>query len=581
MGSHEIAARPLVVLRLRGTQVQMGAQHGALLRELGGYEGAARFYPHMASRMLALGAPPMSRRLVQHLSRAVLAVLAHRMCDHRRARFPEYTARTQAVLAAGGVPARMAANMLSMEVLQNAVGLLGRAGVLHPMAVASSGLAACSSLAVWESASAGGSLRHARTFDFPGVGVWDEAPVLVFCEPDDGLRYGFVTTRGVDAPGITAFNEAGLTLTVHTRFHKDVRFDKPPVFDLGHEIVRKASTLREATDVARAVGASSTWGLLVSSAAERSACLIETTGEDVAVSHPAAGDDHLSCTNRYHSSALARREVTTSAVFVVNSKARRDRLESAVRDAPGGISAEDLQALLGDFGSPEARDRSDATVRLTGDAIASPMTVKSIVAEPERRVVRVSIGRAPTGFGPYVEVPWSWDGPVGSFEPPVPASPSHAMGHRGRALSEAERDIARDYAELARRNLEGESPEALRARLDDLVRRAPSEPHFRTLAAYLAMAAGTFAPALAQLEAALSLEDGEFRRARLLLYKTRLLVVLGRPTEADAARRELLAMSSPVTLEDRNAARAEARRPCSPARLRRVIVDFHLVDGVV
>ena len=81
----------------------------------------------------------------------------------------------------------------------------------------------CSSLAVWGDATVDGELRHARNFDFPGATMWDTAPAVVFCEPTDGLRYGFVTTRGVDAPGITCFNEAGLTLTVHTRFHRDVR----------------------------------------------------------------------------------------------------------------------------------------------------------------------------------------------------------------------------------------------------------------------------------------------------------------------------------------------------------------------
>ena len=42
----------------------------------------------------------------------------------------------------------------------------------------------------------GGTLKHARNFDFPGIGVWDQAPEVVLCDPDEGVRYGFVTSRG-------------------------------------------------------------------------------------------------------------------------------------------------------------------------------------------------------------------------------------------------------------------------------------------------------------------------------------------------------------------------------------------------
>ena len=78
-------------------------------------------------------------------------------------------------------------------------------------------------------------MLHARNFDFPGVGLWDSGPVVVFCTPEKGLRYGFITTRGADAVGVSAFNEAGLTLTMHTRFHSEVVLKGTGVLDLGHE----------------------------------------------------------------------------------------------------------------------------------------------------------------------------------------------------------------------------------------------------------------------------------------------------------------------------------------------------------
>ena len=52
-----IARHPLVVISLRGSQEQMGRQHGELLRSVGGYEQAVDFYTHLPERLI-LGASP-------------------------------------------------------------------------------------------------------------------------------------------------------------------------------------------------------------------------------------------------------------------------------------------------------------------------------------------------------------------------------------------------------------------------------------------------------------------------------------------------------------------------------------------
>lgn len=82
-------------------------------------------------------------------------------------------------------------------------------------------------------------------------------------------------------------------------------------------------------------------------------------------------------------------------------------MQERVREAAGGLSADDLEGLLGDFRSPISDDLHDAVERLSGDCVVSAMSVQSIVSEAEARCVRVSVGRAPTGIGPFVTVPWS------------------------------------------------------------------------------------------------------------------------------------------------------------------------------
>jgi hypothetical protein len=570
----ELASHPLTVLRLAGSQAEMGAQQGRLLRGLGGFERAVDFYPLMASRMLTQSLPYALRPAARELARRLLGQAARRMHARRRQLFAAYTARTEALLGAGGADPALAPSLLVMEMLQNSVGVLGRLGVVPGSTLAAAAVPSCSSLCVWGAASRDGQLRHARNFDFAGAGVWDQAPVVVFCTPDEGLRYGFVATRGADVPGVTAFNEAGLTLTVHTRLHRDVTLQGASVIDLGHEIVRTARTLGDAVRIARSVPIASTWGILVSSAAEQSALILETSARDVAVVPTVPGASHLSCTNHYFTPHLAQGEVETSRAFVVDSRSRRARLEALVRESADGLSADDLELALGDLAGIES---APGYAPLAGDCIVSPVTVQSIVAEPELRQIRVSTGVAPTSFGPYVAVPWSWDGAVGAEACAIPAREPQARTH-GRDITTEEREAVRAYVDVARLALEGASPRLVSELCEALTRRVPAEPHFAGLAAYCALSLGELPRALDHLERALQSERGEYRRARLLLQKTRVLGALGRGEQLESARSELFAMSGAASRREREQAELEKKKPITRSRLVRSVPDFMLAD---
>jgi hypothetical protein len=86
MNRAELARHPLTVLRLAGSQAEMGTQQGRLLRAIGGYEGAADFYPVMASRMLTQSLPYGVRPAARELARRLLNQAARRMHQNRRSR---------------------------------------------------------------------------------------------------------------------------------------------------------------------------------------------------------------------------------------------------------------------------------------------------------------------------------------------------------------------------------------------------------------------------------------------------------------------------------------------------------------
>ena len=572
------AQKEPLVLRLRGSQAEMGRQFGTYCSEAGRHEAALQLYadrPTMAARMVAAGLPFAVRHGVERAADAVFAVQRRRLHRERTRRFPEFVARTEAGFEPLGRSDADVDAVFVMDVLQNAVGTIGRTSMFHHAEVAAAAM--CSSVAVWGGATTSGDLLHARNFDFPGATIWDLAPTIVFCEPVDGLRYGFVTTNGVDAPGITCWNEAGLTLTVHTRFHRDVRWSGPSVIDLGHEIIRSSDTIEAAVACARRLGASSSWGLLISSAAERSAVVVELAGPHVALTEPGPAE-HLSCTNRYLDAGLRRREVTTSHAFALDSDNRFAQLEAFVAKQSGGIDADALEDLLGDYGAPGLVDRSDDVVRLSGTSVVSPVSVASIVADPAEAVMRVSVGRAPSGLGPYLRVPWSWDGEVGIVAEPGELGPRRGRTHRGEPVPDHHVDVAHRFSSVVQGALDRDAPHVVRAGFVDLCDRVPTEPGFHAMAAYLAVLDGDLDDARTHLDVALGLEGTPVVRAQLLLTRSRVHAAAGRPDAATADRTELASITEPAAAAMRAAAAAEVTRPLSLRRLRLMSPDVMLLD---
>ncbi len=573
---NEISNHPLALLRLRGSQVEMGEQFGRLVLELGGWKPMLDFYPRMPGYLLTSGVPLELRRPLAFLLQHAMTAPASAMNHYRQRRFPEYYARTVAMAKVAGVPVRLTRHLMVMDAFQNVVGLVGRWGLFPATQLAAATGSGCTSLAVWNDSTADGRLLHARNFDFPGAGLWDEAPTVVFCDATDGLRYGYVSTRGVDLPGVTAFNEAGLTLSAHTRFHRDVSFYGASIIDVGHDIIRRAETLKDAIRVAREHPFASTYGLLISSARERSAVLLETTARATEVVPAPPSGSHLACTNRYLSPVLQRGEVTAASVFTADSDARYARAEeTAARGRRrGGLHPAELQELLGSLLDGGAAPGDQAAERMSGCCVASPVSVTSVVCDPERQRIQVSVGKSPTGWGPYITVDWDWEGPVEGrvlSDAGAQMPPNHPPAHVRAAY--------RRYATLCREHLSCAPPRQLRSDIQQLARDQHKEPHFQFLSAVTHMQQGRLADARAALENGLARERGSFRRAQYLLWLSRVHDAVGERGEAERCRGELAELSHPQIAEYQHLSAQERKRPYSRRRLGRVAINMMMIDA--
>lgn len=551
---------PLWIARLAGDQETMGRQHGELA---GRAEGALRileYYPEMPERLLVGDARTPGQRAARL---AVTAAKEAALARLDRDRPAELRARSRAFMAAAGRPARDARFFGVMDLFQNLVGLGARlaigpfAGKARALELAAAS-PACSTVIAWDGATADGALRHARNFDFPGVGYWDAAPAVVLCRPERGLAYGFVTTRGADTPCVTVFNEAGLTVTSHTRFHRAVALGGAAIVDLVHEIGRRAETIADAARIAAERPSASTWGLAVSSARERRAVVLELHAGLTRVVEPAAGAASLVCANRYRHPDMCEGEVEASAAWALHSDQRERRLRALVAQG-GRLGSEDLMRFLGDRTDPDAPE----VARHLGGVVAQPCNVHAIVVEPETSSLLLGVGPAPVCDGPFVRVRFAWDGPVGAWE----VDPDGRLDAAGIAVEPAEvpgagRGAATAHVVAAiREEQSSHDPRAIGAALERAIAAAPDDPSLRLAAAWTHLRRGDAGRALAHVRAGLVRETLAYRRGQLLLWGARAAIAARDPEAATTFWDELDRLTGADTAELRALGRADRDRP--------------------
>jgi hypothetical protein len=391
---------------------------------------------------------------------------------------------------------------------------------LSPRAAAAA-IPACSTVIAWGPATHDGELMFSRNFDFPGIGVWDAAPAFVVCAPNGEQRYGFFATRGADAPVVTCVNEAGLVIAPHTRWHVGVKFGGAMIVDLVHDIARRAESLDDAIRIARERDTSSTWGIAIGSAREKSGVVLEIAGPRLEVIRPAAGAGYLVCANRYRSESMQAGQVAASAAWAQHSERRELRLRILVDGRTAPLTPELLARFMG--------DRHDASApalrRRLGGILAQPTNVHCVVVSPSARRALVGVDRAPCCEGTWADVTWAWDGPRGGWEVDAAAGSGFTATLRDDVV--APHDAATLHVQDAARAFESEHDvPAARAAMESAVGVDPDDPSLRLAAAWLAYQDGAYDRAMIHVHAGLARETESYRRGQLLLWGSRAAQVI-------------------------------------------------------
>jgi len=181
----------------------------------------------------------------------------------------------------------------------------------------------CTSFAVNGPFSADSSLLIGRNFDFNMGDRFSEDKLIVFLNPDKGYKLAYYTWAGFTGV-VSGINEKGLTVTLNAAKSKLPFSAKEPISLLAREILQYCATIEEAKTLAAKRQIFVSESLLIGSAAEQSASVIEKSPEKQDVYH--LKNNLLVCSNHYQSPAFENDSTNIENMLQSDSKYRFDRM---------------------------------------------------------------------------------------------------------------------------------------------------------------------------------------------------------------------------------------------------------------
>jgi hypothetical protein len=206
-------------------------------------------------------------------------------------------------------------------------------------------LVGCSSFAAWGGCSADSTLIIGRNFDFWVGDDFARNKIVAFYAPEKGHRFASVTWPGMTGV-LSGMNEKGLTVTINAAKGTPPTSSAMPISLLAREILQYAATIDEAMAIAEKRHTFVSESLLIGSAADGRAAVIEKSPRQTALYSPAS-QEYLICTNHYQSPAFAADKYNIENIATSDSPYRFRRIEELIARA-GTIGPEGAAAILRD-----------------------------------------------------------------------------------------------------------------------------------------------------------------------------------------------------------------------------------------
>jgi predicted choloylglycine hydrolase len=251
----------------------------------------------------------------------------------------------------------------------------------------------CTSLAVWNENTEDGDLLIGRNFDFYVGDDFAKNKLIEFVEPEMGIPYMSVSWPGMIGV-VSGMNKEGVTVTINAGKSKIPMTAKTPISLATREILQYAKNIEEAIAIAKKRKVFVSESILVGSANDKKAVIIEVSPKNFGV-YDAANSSKVFCTNHFQSEAYKNDEKNQKHIVESHSEYRFEKLQELLQTNKK-LNPETMASIL--------RDKSGLQDKSIGygneKAINQLLAHHAVIFSPEKRLVWVS--SSPYQLGEFV-----------------------------------------------------------------------------------------------------------------------------------------------------------------------------------
>ncbi|WP_410879135.1 C45 family autoproteolytic acyltransferase/hydolase [Myroides sp. DW712] len=244
-------------------------------------------------------------------------------------------------------------------------------------------LVGCSSLAVWGENSEDGGLLIGRNFDFYAGDEFAENKIIAFVKPNKGHAFMSVTWGGMTGV-VSGMNQEGLTVTLNAGKSAVPLKAKTPISIVAREILQYAATIEEAIAIAQQKEVFVSESILVGSAHDRKAVIIEIAPKNFGV-YDMPNVSTVICSNHFQSEAFAQDKRNNKQIEESHSQYRWDKIKEIVAEEQQ-LSPLKMAHLLRNTTGLDNKALGYGNEKALNQLLAH----HGIIFQPEKRLVWVS-----------------------------------------------------------------------------------------------------------------------------------------------------------------------------------------------
>ena len=254
-------------------------------------------------------------------------------------------------------------------------------------------LVGCSSLVVWGDKTPDGKLLIGRNLDFYVGDDFAQNKLISFVKPSSGIPFMSVSWAGMIGI-VSGMNYEGLTVTINAS-KSDIPFKaKTPISLLCREILQYASTLEEAVEIAKKRSVFVSENILVASAKDKKAIIIEISPRKIDV-FESSNYDNLICTNHFQSDGYLSDKKNIKQIKETHSFYRYQKIQELLQKS-NKISPEYMAEILRNTEGLNKKSLGYGNEKAINQLLAH----HGIIFKPEEKLVWVS--SSPYQLGEFV-----------------------------------------------------------------------------------------------------------------------------------------------------------------------------------